>query len=99
MATVSYAARALSDLERLADFLVETDPGAAQQTIDLIVSAVDVLRRHPLIGRIAEEGYRELVISRGASGYLALYRYDEGRDEVLVLSIRHQREAGYMSAL
>jgi len=36
------------------------------------------------------------VISRGRSGYLALYRYDEDRDRVLVLTIRHQREAGYV---
>jgi hypothetical protein len=38
---------------------------------------------------------RELVISRGKSGYLALYDYDEPNDMVLVLALRHQREAGY----
>ncbi len=37
----------------------------------------------------------ELVISRGASGYLALYRYDELVDLVLVLRVRHQRELDY----
>lgn len=96
MVILTYATRALSDLERLSDFLVETDPDAAQGTIDLIVAAVDVLMHHPLVGRIAEDGCRELVISRGKTGYLALYRYDEERDEALVLSIRHQREAGYV---
>lgn len=97
MAIVSYARHALSDLERLCDFLLESDPDAAQETIDLIVTAVDVLKRHPLVGRIAEGDYRELVISRGATGYLALYRYDEARDQILALSIRHQRESGYSS--
>lgn len=97
MAIVSYAGHALSDLERLSDFLLESDPGAAQETIDLIVTAIDVLKHHPLVGRITEEAYRELVISRGATGYLALYRYDEARDAVLVLTIRHQRESGYSS--
>jgi len=48
-----------------------------------------------LIGRPVESNYRELVISRGRSGYIALYRYHETRDVVLVLAIRHQREAGY----
>ena len=96
MAVIRYAPRALTDLERLCDFLARSDPGAAEHTVDLIISAVEVLGQHPLIGRAAEAGLRELVISRGKSGYLALYRYDEERDRVLVLSIRHQREAGYV---
>ena len=95
MAVISYAPRASSDLQRLVDFLAESDPSAAAQTAELIVSAVDALRLHPLLGRPVESGFRELVISRGRSGYLALYRYDEARDRVLVLTIRHQREAGY----
>lgn len=95
MAVVSYAPRASSDLQRLVDFLAESDPSAAAQTAELIVSAVEALQNHPLLGRPVESGFRELVISRGRSGYLALYRYDEARDRVLVLTIRHQREAGY----
>ena len=34
------------------------------------------------------------MISRGKTGYIALYRYDEIRDAVRVLAIRHQREIG-----
>lgn len=94
MAAVSYAPRAASDLLRLVDFLAESDPHAAAETADLIASAVEALQRHPLIGRCVESGYRELVISRGRSGHIALYRYDEARDDILVLAIRHQREAG-----
>lgn len=96
MTAIVYAGRALADLERLADFLAESEPALATETIDLIVSAVVVLERHPLIGRPVELDLRELVISRGKSGYLALYRYDEARDRVLVLAVRHQREAGYI---
>ncbi len=55
------------------------------------VISPDFLRSRP-----AEADPRELVISRGKSGYLALYRYDGERDRVLVLAIRHQREAGYL---
>ena len=97
MAVISYAPRASSDLQRLVDFLddADADPSAAAQTAELIVSAVEALQHHPLLGRPVEWGFRELVISRGRSGYLALYRYDEARDRVLVLTIRHQREAGY----
>jgi plasmid stabilization system protein ParE len=63
--------------------------------IALIAEAVELLARHPQIGRPAEHGLRELVISRGKSGYLALYDYDRESDLVAILAIRHQREAGY----
>lgn len=96
MAAISYAPRASSDLQRLVDFLAERDPQAAAETVELIVSAVKALENHPWIGRPVESGYRELVISRGRSGYLAFYRYDEARERVLILAIRHQREAGYV---
>ena len=95
MAVIGYAPRALSDLRRLVDFLFESDPPAAARTAELIISAVDVLRDHPLVGRPVESGFHELVISRGRTGYVALYRYDEARDRVLMLTIRHQPEAGY----
>lgn len=97
MARVIYAARALADLERLTDFLVQTDPVAALETVGLITEAVHVLENHPLIGRTVEQGFRELVISRGMSGYLALYSYEVEQDIVLVLAVRHQREAGFVS--
>jgi len=96
MASVRYAPRALADLERLCQFLAGSDPLVAAQTVDLIVDAVAVLERHPLIGRRAEADLRELVISRGKSGYIALYRHESERNRVLVLAIRHQREAGYV---
>ncbi|HMU89683.1 MAG TPA: type II toxin-antitoxin system RelE/ParE family toxin [Pseudomonadales bacterium] len=91
-----YTARALADLDRLTDFLVEADPESAVQTVGLITEAMQVLANHPLIGRPAEQALRELVISRGKSGYLALYSHEVEQDIVLVLAIRHQREAGHV---
>lgn len=98
MAQVIYSAAAFTDLQRLIDFLLETDASAALDTAGLIAEAVQVLENHPLIGRPAEHGLRELVISRGRSGYIALYSHEEPQDVVLILAIRHQREAGYGSA-
>jgi plasmid stabilization system protein ParE len=92
VAGLRYSARAAHDLGRLARFLYETDPHEAARTIPLIVSALDMLRLHPNIGRRCGSQVRELVISRGRSGYIALYRYDEIRDIARVLAIRHQRE-------
>ena len=97
MAQVSYSRKALADLERLADFLVETSSSAASRTIGLISEAISLLGRHPYLGRAIDDGLYELVISRGRSGYVALYTVRQMDDTVLVLSIRHQREAGYLS--
>jgi addiction module RelE/StbE family toxin len=97
LAQLIYSQQALADLERLTDFLLETEPPAALETAVLIFQAVQVLQNHPLIGRPAEHDMRELVISRGRTGYLALYSYEEQHDTVLVLAVRHQREAGYTS--
>jgi len=79
----------LADVERLVDFLMGQDPGAAGQTLDLIQSAIAPLKHHPLVGRPKNHGLYELVISRGRTGYLALYRYDEVLDRIIILTIRH----------
>ena len=76
-------------------FLAETDLVAAEEALFLILDAAEVLAAHPPLGRPAAGRMRELVISRGRTGYLALYRYDEAEDRVLIVAIRHQREAGY----
>ena len=95
MTTWSLSLDAADDLDRLVDFLLQDWPESAVATVDLIVDALAVLALHPKIGRPIEQGLRELVISRGKSGYLALYDYDEQADMVLVLAVRHQREQGY----
>lgn len=97
MARLIYSARAFADLQRLTDFLIESDPSVARQTVGLIEEAVELLARHPLIGRPVEHGLRELVISRGRSGYLALYSFEEDADAVIILALRHQREADYVA--
>ncbi|MDP1526832.1 MAG: type II toxin-antitoxin system RelE/ParE family toxin [Rhodocyclaceae bacterium] len=95
MARLIYSAQALGDFERLTDFLLTSDPQAAVATVGLIDEAITLLKHHPLIGRPVEHGLRELVISRGRTGYLALYDFDEMQDVIVILAIRHQREAGY----
>jgi len=95
VAQVVYSRHAFADLERLADFLVNDPPEAAVAAIDVIRDGIEILERHPLVGRPCEEGLRELLISYGKSGYVALYSYEQPQDVVLVLAVRHQREAGY----
>jgi plasmid stabilization system protein ParE len=95
MAQVVYSARALVHIERAFQFLRDKHPAAALNAVTAIQSAVDNLEAHPFIGRRIEGELRELTISYGHSGYVALYRFVASKDEVRILAIRHQRELGF----
>jgi plasmid stabilization system protein ParE len=95
VARVELAVAVDADLDRPFDFLAGEDLDAALAVKDVIFDALEILKRHPLVGRPVEEDLHELVISRGKSGYVALYQYFEAEDVVLVLALRHQREAGF----
>jgi plasmid stabilization system protein ParE len=95
VAEVVYSARFLDYIERAFLFLRDKNPAAALSAVEAIQSAVNNLGAHPLVGRRVEGELRELIISYGHSGYVALYRFVVSRDEVRVLAIRHQRELGF----
>ena len=96
MATVVYSARALSHLERTFEFVASEKPDAAISAAGAIRSAVESLAAHPLLGRRVHGDIRELVISFGQTGHIALYRFVVPQHEVRVLAIRHQREIGFV---
>jgi len=93
--TVVYPARTLAQLERASQCLRDPHPEAAVDAVTAIQSAVDNLAAHPLVGRRIAGEVRELVISYGRTGYVALYRFVIARQEVRILAIRHQREIGF----
>jgi plasmid stabilization system protein ParE len=95
MAEVIYSDEAFTDFESIVELLLATAPEAAAQALESIRSAIGVLEAHSFIGRRVDDHIRELVISRGTTGYLALYRFDPVFDVVRILRGRHQREAGY----
>jgi plasmid stabilization system protein ParE len=95
MARVQITTRALADLERLFDFIAIHNPKRAHERMLSVRRAFDLLSDHPLLGRPAEDGRRELVLSRGRYGYVAKYRWARADDVVLILVVRHQLEAGY----
>ena len=96
MARVEITDRALADLERLFDFIANDDPRRARERLLSVRKAIELLADHPLLGRGAEHGRRELVLSRGRHGYIAKYRWLPADDVVLILAVRHQLEAGYL---
>lgn len=97
MPRVIVSENAQSDLKRLYQFLASKNRSAAQRAIRTIRQAFKPLREQPEIGRPIEDesGLREIVIEFGASGYLALYHYEPGDDQAVILTIRHQREQQY----
>ncbi len=96
MATVVYSARALSHFERAFESLAGENPDKAVAAAEAIRSAVESLAAHPLLGPRMVGDTRELVISYGQTGYIALYRFVVPHDELRVLAIRHQREIGFV---
>ena len=77
------------------------DEAIADRAIDAINCAFVLLISHPEAGRPvpSRSQMRERVICFGTTGFVALYHFDKQKDEVVILSIRHQREAGYRDAL
>ena len=96
VATVVYSRRALEHIERAFSSLRDENPDVAENAVSAIQSAVDNLPAHPMVGRRIEGDLRELIISYGHSGYVALYRFVVARDVVRILAIRHQREVGFL---
>ncbi len=94
MADVRLAPGVIDDLDRIVEHLRQHEVEAAEARGAGIISALDVLNDNPLIGRPAGDDRRELLIGRGAHGYVALYRYLPVLDTALVLAIRAQREGG-----
>ena len=69
---------------------------AARVAAAAILRKAEVLDMYPNVGRPSndlEPEHRELVIPCGASGYVMLYEII-GSD-VIILAVRHQKEAGY----
>jgi plasmid stabilization system protein ParE len=96
VATVVYAAAALAGLERILTPVACENPRLAAVTTRAISSAIEALAVHPLLGPRMHGDIRELVISCGQTGHIALYRYRLLQDEVRVLAIGAQREMGFV---
>lgn len=73
----------------------ERDSTAAPARIASVRAAFALLADHLRLGRPAEDVRRELVLARGRDACVAKYRWRREGDVVLVLAVRHAREAGF----
>jgi plasmid stabilization system protein ParE len=95
MASVVFSGCALDQLQRAVESRRQEGPAAAGAAVRAITAAATLVGGNPLVGRRVQGEIRELVISVGPTGYLALYRFVPLQDEVRILAIRHQRELHY----
>lgn len=96
MPRLIWTPQALADVQRLYRFLSSKNMDAARRAVQAIRQGVKVLTLQPGMGRPIEDlpvEFREWVIDFGDSGYVARYRLDG--DAIVVLAVRHQKEAGF----
>ncbi|VAW47633.1 Death on curing protein, Doc toxin [hydrothermal vent metagenome] len=89
---------ALADVHRLYHFLLSKDENTAHRAIKMIRTGVKILTHQPEGGRSVEDmdsTFREWLIDFGSSGYIALYHFDG--ETIVILAVRHQKEAGYLA--
>ena len=94
---VRYTLEAKEDLKRLFAFLAEQDPQAAKHARKIITASIQLLQQFPFTCRkaVSENAFlRELVISFGSAGYVALFEIED-RETVTIVAVRHQREDDY----
>ena len=97
MIKLEFSNEFVEDLRRLTQFLLDGHPEDAVELGDIVLDSLEVLTHSPEVGRPHRLPKRELIISRGKSGYLALYEFQPQKNRVFLLRIRHQRESGYRS--
>lgn len=96
MPRLIWSPSALLDVQRLYRFLAPPNPDAAKRAVKAIRQGVKVLEQQPEVGRPVEDmddAFRDWIIDFGDSGYVARYRVD--RKTVVILAVRHQKEAGF----
>lgn len=87
---------ALRGIQRAYRFLAEKDKGAAKAAAGAIRKQAALLKTFPGAGRPVDDldpEHRELLIPFGVTGYVLVYEIYAER--ILVLAVRHQKEAGY----
>ena len=96
MPRLKWSPQSLRDVARLHNFLAPKSRDAARRAVSAIRQGVKSLDKFPEMGRPVDElptEFREWIIEFGGGAYVALYHFDG--TEVVILAVRHGREAGF----
>ena len=94
MARVEVAPEVAGDLDRIVDHLTRHDAARFGERVAGLIDAIEILTHSSLMGCPVRQELRELIVGRGAEGYVILYKYIPEIDTAFVLAARSQREAG-----
>lgn len=91
---IVFSPEAVSDIERVREFLDINNPEAAKRALRTIFAALERVEEFPDLGRPTEDAdIRQIVIPFGAAGYIVRYTILADSGDVLVLRLWHGREA------
>lgn len=96
MPQLIWSPQALLDVQCLCRFLAPKNQDAAKRAVTAIRQSVKVLSLQPGMGRPVEgmdNEFRDWIIDFGDSGDVARYRSEA--EKVIILAVRHQKEAGF----
>lgn len=93
--SVKLLPRAYSDLDGIYDYIAETliEPGIASKLLDSLEEAIFSLENMPKRGALRKTGvyanrvYRQLFVGN----FTVLYRVDEAKNQVLIVTIRYSK--------
>ena len=100
---VIYSREAEEDLERLFDHVLERELNSLTGDLDIPARAIESIKQacqllvhSPFSCRKTGDSafLRELIISFGSSGYVAMFEIRDS-DQVIIGAIRHQHESDY----
>ncbi len=91
---ILFTSDALSDVERVRDFLDARHPAAVERALAAIWEALERLEEYPNLGRMTVDAeVRQITVAFGASGYIVRYCHLPEDGSLLVLRIWHGKEA------
>jgi len=90
---LEWSDEALADLDRFVEFLSRERPSLATIVATEIIDKVEVLSKHPQLGRpiAGRKEYRQIVLQVLGAAYVFQYRFDG--QSLVMLRVYHARES------
>jgi toxin ParE1/3/4 len=90
---ILFSPDAVEDVERLRNFLDQSNPDAARRALAAIWAPIDRLQKFPDLGMpTGDPEIRQIVVRFGAGGYIVRYAALPEHGDILITRIWHGRE-------
>jgi plasmid stabilization system protein ParE len=92
MPQIILSAKAIRDLQRFRNYLLQFNEDAAQKAAVAIIETTNLLLTAPNLGKPLEDmpEYRQLITKFGAGIFTICYRLDF--DRIIIVTIKHSKE-------